>query len=408
MRASTVFNDFFGKLFILSFFLPLNLQVVALMVAILWFSSVNIVEEGWEGSVVLLKKSWPLITLYVLYLSALFYTAAPDLPVLYKQLEYKLSLGAMPLVMVLLGQQGLFQLRRQLIWFVPACIAICLIGNAAFFIENRHMVRWSHVAYRQYFDHITGLHPTYMGMYLVFAVGLLMTSRQWGGPRFLWLRLLLYFSLFLFLFALLPKTAVLALVAVLGLLFSRKCYWPEFLPVAGALFAAALLAYGFVPFVGQRIHEVGVLNVGLSGVSVNDNSMIMRQLIWNVDLAVLKEHWLWGVGPAAVWTRLAEHYFLTSLILRFPLQTYDTHNQYLDLWLSFGIFGFLISLLVFFYLIFRSLKQKDALFQSFLVIVFLTFFTENVLSMQRGVLFYAVLSALLLLTQDNDKQGALQ
>lgn len=406
MKAFTVFNDFFGKLFILSFFLPLNLQVVALVAAILWFASVNLVANGWGDTVELLRKSWPLVLLYLLYLSALFYTAEADLPVLYKQLEYKLSLGAMPLIMVLLGHQGLQLLRQQLVWFVPACVAICLFGNAAFFIGHSHQAQWSHVAYRQYFDHVTGLHPTYMGMYLVLAVSLLMTSPHWRGPRLVWIRLLLYFSIFLFLFALLPKTAVLALFAVLGLLFSRKRYRPELLSVAVALLAASLLAYMFVPFVGQRIHEVSVLKTGLSGVSINDNSMGMRQLIWNVDLAVLKEHWLWGVGPAAVWNRLAEHYFFMSLIVRFPLQTYDTHNQYLDLWLSFGIFGFLISLLVFFYLIVQSFKQKDALYQSFLLIVFLTFFTENVLSMQRGVLFFAVLSSLLLLTKDNGNDAA--
>ena len=70
-------------------------------------------------------------------------------------------------------------------------------------------------------------------------------------------------------------------------------------------------------------------------------------------------------------------------------KNYNSHNQYLQVLLDHGIFGFLILAFFTFGMLYASLKQKDFIYALFLAIMILNFMTESVLETQSGVIFFA-------------------
>jgi len=72
----------------------------------------------------------------------------------------------------------------------------------------------------------------------------------------------------------------------------------------------------------------------------------------------------------------------------FSKKMYNTHNQYLFIWLSSGIIGFVIFIGILFYYFKKSIEFKDEVMFSILVLYSFTFLFENVLSRQSGVIFF--------------------
>ena len=73
---------------------------------------------------------------------------------------------------------------------------------------------------------------------------------------------------------------------------------------------------------------------------------------------------------------------------------YNTHNQYFDITLSLGILGILIFVLMLAYPMYLSIIQRNHVYLFFLIFISLCFFSENLLSRQYGVIFFAFFHSL--------------
>ena len=73
---------------------------------------------------------------------------------------------------------------------------------------------------------------------------------------------------------------------------------------------------------------------------------------------------------------------------------YNYHNQYAQTISDCGILGLLLLLLMLFVNFKKALKSKDFLFMAFSITLFMLFFTESFLWVQRGVIFTSVLFCL--------------
>jgi O-antigen ligase len=127
---------------------------------------------------------------------------------------------------------------------------------------------------------------------------------------------------------------------------------------------------------------------------VKENSLLVRLGIYQCSLGLLNQYYLTGVGPDHLQLELDRCYY------RFPADVYsrqhfNTHNQYLDYWLSYGIIGLLILCTVFFIPLFIARKQ-DLIYMLFLLLLLICFLGENILSRQAGIVFYAFFNAMLL------------
>lgn len=77
----------------------------------------------------------------------------------------------------------------------------------------------------------------------------------------------------------------------------------------------ALLSYGFFQMVAQNNVDEGGLE---------------RLIIWQQNWRIVKDHWLFGVGPAG---------YAIYYMSYFPEEARSTHNNYLDIVAQFGVVG---------------------------------------------------------------------
>jgi len=398
MNKLPAIERFAARLLLVSFFLPAKVQVVATMAVSMYFVICTLVSKQ------AVTRSNYLLALiigscYLLYVCSIPFTPQEYKPFLLILCERGASYLLMPFVFALMAPGYRKLLMDELMYFVYACFISCVVGNAGFichyYFVDGGVHQLSHVAYRGFIEDMTGLHPTYMGMYLCFSICITLLFSSFPGRRSVILKYTLIYLLLVFLLSLLAKSALIALAIIFVhfiYLRRRRLYRHKIL-LAGILAAVAAACF-FIPFVSQRVAEIfSYFGVGKPGTTA-DNSIYVRKLIWDVDTGLLKPNWLTGVGPGRMLHMLHERYFFYSLANQFYVGYYDPHNEYFSMWLSFGVTGivlFVATLAVHFV---KAIRAKNYLYGYLLIILCTTFFTETVLSRQQGVLFYAVFTSL--------------
>ena len=110
--------------------------------------------------------------------------------------------------------------------------------------------------------------------------------------------------------------------------------------------------------------------------TLDANGFNERLIFWKCSVELIKENLLLGVGIGDLYEELSTCYVNIGLP---RLNRFNCHNQYLQIWLSIGIIGFVtfISLLVFHFK--RAFRSKDIIYLAFLVVICLGFLTESLL-----------------------------
>ena len=397
MNTLPVIDKYAARLLMVSFFLPMQLQTWAVMATGVYFISRTFITKQpiprSNYALALLLSS-----IYLLYLFSIPMTPPGYKAVLYTLCQRKSSLLLMPFVFAIITPSFGALIRKELMYFVYGSLVACIIGNGAFIYQycfTGGMGALSHVKYRIIFETTTGIHPTYMGMYLCFSICILLLSPALNKTTTLIIRYALLYLLLVFLLALLAKSPVIALILIFmhyGYL-RRSSFFKHKMLLAGLL-AVVAAACIFIPFISQRVGEMLSFFASRKPGNIADNSVYMRTLIWNTDTAMLKHYWLTGTGPGSMLQLLHERYFFYSLANHYNAGYYDPHNEYLSEWLSFGAIGILVLITVLVIHFIRAIRAKDNLYSYLLFILCITFFTETVLSRQHGVLFYAVFTSL--------------
>jgi hypothetical protein len=219
---------------------------------------------------------------------------------------------------------------------------------------------------------------------------ILLWANDAAFPRRRILHRIIGLLLLIVLLALMPKSAMLALLLIsLYILFERTNMKPirKVSMLLSALLAVVFL-YLLLPGFQSRLAE---LLHFLKGNSPNliHNSVTIRHLIYSIDLALWKQHWLWGLGPMDLQEELNKHFEIAALIFHHPLGTFNTHNEYFNQWLSFGLGGMSLFLFSLITIIRKAWQKSSLLFGAFIALMLIAFLTENILSRQHGVLFYS-------------------
>jgi len=312
-------------------------------------------------------------------------------------LEQKASLLALPIVFLFLHSSTRKAITDQVIFFAFSCFIACLAANVCYVLHHDWYTTnpFAHVVYRRYFNTLTEIHPTYMGLYLCFAIAILLWTPGRHQRLEGWQLGVVLFPLFVFIMALMPKTPVAALfVLFLYYAWTTGRQKSKLIPVATALVLALSVSWTCIPFTRQRLAELsGFINTASDRDPIN-NSINMRQIILDIDLKLLNDNWVTGLGPGYLDDVLDSEYKDYSHKLHLSLDTFNTHNEYLNQWLSFGLAGIVIFLLIFTVQAIQAIRQRNHLYVALLLILSITFSTENVLSMQDGVVFYAFFASL--------------
>lgn len=145
----------------------------------------------------------------------------------------------------------------------------------------------------------------------------------------------------------------------------------------------------------QRLTEIAFeSNTYLSGSNPSGHSVTQRLEFWRVGWAIFKQHPIIGVGTGDVQQAYDAQYAALNSQLEKSVQL-RAHNQYLTFLITFGLIGCIWFLAVIFVPL-RKLENRDFFYLSFVLILGLSFISEDTLETQAGVTFYAFFNALLL------------
>ena len=116
-------------------------------------------------------------------------------------------------------------------------------------------------------------------------------------------------------------------------------------------------------------------------------TLMQRVEFWKASLGIISGNWLTGVGTGDMNEAFRLQYIKMDSKLA-PCQRWRSHNQFLSIFVAFGIFGFLWFLLALFYPPWKLKGYTDYFFLVFIIIGILSMLTEDTLESQTGVTFF--------------------
>lgn len=390
-----------ARLIWVSFFLPAQIQTILIIAWSLWM-----VWKGFQNKVTISKQT-VLVILglglgYWFYLAWLPFTDLIDRPILFSYLERKVSLVLLPLIVYLSYKTCHKSLYSEMSWFVWGCLAKFVLANI--YIFQRGMLQpeifQRHVLYRNSFNEIAQIHPTYFGIYIVFSLAILI----WRGKEILkeqmWLLFVFQALLVIFLLVLSPKAPMLAALCiyVLALFCLHNLSFRHKVIICLGFIFLLITSWFTIPYLRDRVKEVSEFVQKEPNTQIG-TSMEIRNLIFETDIQLLKEHWLVGLGPAQLEAKLNTAFLAYSIYLKKSIGSYNTHNELLNQWLCFGILGITYFFGLLFFHARKAIRQKNYLYISFIIIFFISCLTENVLSRQQGIIFFALISSVFFLKE---------
>lgn len=307
-------------------------------------------------------------------------------------LETKAALLLLPLTLGTTNLLTLEDIRVVFRWFLFSLIVVILacVGFATYVYGQTGAVD-------SYFYYaLTGpldIHPIYLALYLAVGVLAVLYFHHVGTPLFaphLETALLLIFTIFIYML-----TALVVMV-VLPLLVAGFYYRFRLTPVPLRT-RLILLSFGLTllvtmavlfPYTRKKIMGLTQLEYRLDAPDYAWGSLTIRLAKWECSWAVIREHYVLGVGTGDAQDALMESYRLKGFS-EGARNNYNTHNQYLESWTMLGLAG--LVLLVAAVWPFRGVW----LWQSAMTLVAVSMLTENLLDRQKGVVFVAFLMAVL-------------
>jgi O-antigen ligase len=393
MGKAEKIDSYAARLMMMCLFMPQKLQVVAIVAVGAWFVYRTVAIKTFPPKS---NYLWALIigSGFLMYVLALPMTDHEHRHVVSTLIERRMSLLLLPVIFSFIAPRFLSVMAAELIYFVYACFITCFLGNVDYvyhyFFWHGGLHQLSHVQYRDIFEAFTGVHPTYLGLYLGFSISILLL---WQAGKGAWTaaRYLLLYLLIIFLLSLLAKSPVIALLLI-GIHYGyvNRTALRQHKALITGMAVSIIIACVCIPFARQRIAEIPqFLGIGKAGNSA-ENSFYDRKMIFNTDVALLKANWVTGAGPGRMLEMLHQRYFFHSIAQQRAVGYFDPHNEYFSEWLCFGILGIAVFAGILLLHFITALRAKNYLYLYLLLLLSVTFFTETVLSRQQGVLFYAV------------------
>ncbi|PTX14913.1 hypothetical protein C8N40_10910 [Pontibacter mucosus] len=247
---------------------------------------------------------------------------------------------------------------------------------------------------------LTLLHRPYSGLFSLFAiVGLVRfyTSSNSVALRAFLIVAILYFLFFIYvIYVKMTIVALLTLLALFAIIWLIK-RWGKYpvIVLGGMLFLSASWYIGTNEKAGTVIKKI-IRSEDFSYQEYNIHlvsSINIRYINWGCSFKVLGEdkNWLTGLGVGNTQEKLNLCYKnLNPWIYENEM---NAHNEYLEEMLRNGLTGLLILVLCLAVPTAHSLKHHQYTYLGFLILIIVCCITENVLSRQAGIMFYALFNS---------------
>jgi len=121
----------------------------------------------------------------------------------------------------------------------------------------------------------------------------------------------------------------------------------------------------------------------------NGHSLLQRLEYWKAGLSIAKKNWIIGVGSGDAQVAFDAHYTSIKSCLSANNRR-RAHNQFLTFFLTFGIVGLILFVLIIAAFVRHNLINRQLLGLLFITIATLSFLIEDTLDTQTGVTFFAL------------------
>jgi O-antigen ligase len=393
-----------------------------------------IIEGNWKSKWQTLKTAplvWPFIFLFLFHGIGLIYSE-DKINGLFN-LEKKIAFISLPVIISTIPiTQKHFNLLLKI--FVSSCIIgfiICLItafsqvsteapspinfdaiNSEEFNRANPKAIQtWSYFSYQGLSSGIK-MHPTYLGVYILFAVIILISFFKKERNYFNSSQKVGVFILLLFLSLAIMMLSSRIVIISYFLIFLISVCWVLY-NQSGVLLRNLLLSI-------LVIFSVSILIIFINPVAqyrllrdaedfsfkVKDNefytkSTSIRFSLWWLGWQSIKENNKYiGVGTGDV-IRTVEKTGAKFGISNI-LNSYDPHNQFIYTTLGLGFIGLLLLLACLFFPFIYQSASLNFLHLSFIGIVFLICLTESFFELQKGIVFFSIFNSLLIFQKRPD------
>ena len=335
-------STFIGLIFSLILF-PSNIKSIVIL-----FLGVTLIINWYKKKT---KFNWSLFLnfgfIYILILLTLFFSK--DLNQGLMSIQTMLSLLIFPLYFSLITKEEYKTLNLNLyVWVYLVSIFIFHFTIFSWFFITKFSFNDTLIHFQEIVTiHIGKLntHPIYISMHC--CVALLFSFYLKRNKMSNLKRVVLFFlqsSMVLFLVLHAKKGPILAFIftILVYLLISNK----KTLKVYGPIIIGVIVLFISIPKVKNRFLEIFTIQKLTES---NQNSTNIRVAIYENSINLIKQSPLFGYGIGDVQEQLDICYSTNNS--NFVKGMYNSHNQYLFIWLSTGIIGFLIFIS---FLIFKS------------------------------------------------------
>lgn len=320
-------------------------------------------------------------------------------PAPWRLVERSAALVIFPVGLLVLRPPSGASVRRRTMLVFVACTALFAIAAnlslADTLASSLETGITFDVAYRSAFALHTGVHPPYaaywcftaalFGMHMLLSAG----SRNPYGMLLVAGAVLLCMGTGLVLGSRMPVAGCAAgvLVLLFGHLPRRKA-----LAASAGVSLVLVAGLAFVPGISQRMSELADTLAYRDG-PAQVNSVTVRTPIIHCSFLLLEEHWLAGMGQAAVQPALDACYSGTGHH-GLAGSGHGPHDQPVHWWLSFGLAGLAAFLLLFGWSAREAWRHQDHAHLAFLTFILACSLTEDLLTRQWGVVLFAFFNTL--------------
>ena len=120
---------------------------------------------------------------------------------------------------------------------------------------------------------------------------------------------------------------------------------------------------------------------------IQGHSVIQRIELWSVSIDLIKKYFWFGAGTGDLPDVFKEELTIQNSPLKETRMR--SHNQFLSIFIAFGIFGFLWFVFSLIYPLIKTKKYKDYFFMVFFIVLLLSMMTEDTIEPQDGLSFFA-------------------
>jgi O-antigen ligase len=354
-------------------------------------------ENKWKQFVLNGKKVLFLSSYYFLAIFSFLITLNIEKGL--NDLETKASFAVFPVFFLLIkNKMNQKSLNTVLLVFslsnlILAIYVWILIFNQGFFLML-DTDDYYHPVFRKIFSEISGAHLPYLGLWFGFSCIIffkfilnktIRNSIKW----------LLILSCFLLIASMFIFTARMALFStILGMMFLGITSLKRSTLLKGVLFLVLIiLGMTFLKPVKRRFNDLVSTEIKKPEKYEQSNEVNFRYVIYTCSYEILKEHWLFGLGLGNVQENLDQCYSHVDYINYddFKVKNYNSHNQYLNAWLTYGILGLLFLI----YYLVASFNGGLKVHKALIIMVALCLLTENILEREAGVVFFVFFNTIL-------------